>query len=108
MKILKQLFWFGLFFYIFVALFIGLVTINLYSLLKEKVSTNKKNGEIKTEYVVDSASVDTPKKQIIYDTVFIQKPKPKTVENIIKPQTRDTVRDTTKLIIRTNDSTKTP
>ena len=108
MKILKQLFWFGLFFYIFVALFIGLVTVNLYSLLKEKVSTNKKNSEIKTEYVVDSSSVDTPTKQVVHitDTVFIQKLKPS--ENIIKPQTRDTVRDTTKLIIRTNDSTKTP
>lgn len=107
MKILKQLFWFGLLFYIFVGLFIGLVTVNLYSFLKEKISTNKKNNEIKTEYVVDSSSVDIPKKQIIYDTVFVQKPKPKIVENIIKPQTRDSVRDTTKIIIRTNDSTKT-
>lgn len=93
MKIFKQLFWFGLVFYIFVALFIGLVTVNLYSLLTDKISVKKRTTEIKSEYVDD------------YDTVFEEKAKPKPVENNLKIQTRDTVRDTT--VIKTNDSIKT-
>lgn len=107
MKIFKQLFWFGLVFYIFVTLFIVLVTVNLYSLLTDKISVKKRKPEIKSEYVEDFTNVDTQTKKIIYDTVFlVQKPKPKLVENSLKTQTRDSVRDT--IVIKTNDSTKTP
>ena len=105
MKIFKQLFWFGLVFYIFVALFIGLVTVNLYSLLTDKISVKKRTTEIKSEYVDDFRNLDTQTKKVIYDTVFVEKAKPKPVENNLKIQTRDTVRDTT--VIKTNDSTKT-
>lgn len=107
MKIFKQLFWFGLVFYIFVALFIGLVTVNLYSLLTDKISVKKRTTEIKSEYVDDSTNLDTQTKKVIYvyDTVFVEKAKPKPVENNLKIQTRDTVRDTT--VIKTNDSIKT-
>jgi hypothetical protein len=104
MKIFKQLFWFGLVFYIFVALFIGLVTVNLYSLLTDKISVKKRTTEIKSEYVDDFTNLDTQTKKVIYDTVFVEKAKPKPVENNLKIQTRDTVRDTT--VIKTNDSTK--
>ena len=93
MKIFKQLFWFGLVFYIFVALFIGLVTVNLYSLLTDKISVKKRTTEIKSEYVDDFTNLDTQTKKVIYDTVFVEKAKPKPV------------RDTT--VIKTNDSTKT-
>ena len=105
MKIFKQLFWFGLVFYIFVALFIGLVTVNLYSLLTDKISVKERTTEIKSEYVDDFTNSNTQTKKVIYDTVFEEKAKPKPVENNLKIQTRDTVRDTT--VIKTNDSTKT-
>lgn len=103
----KQLFLAGLGIYIFLGFVILLITFNLYSFITGKIIARKGENKSDVEYVLDTVTTNEPRKQIIFDTVFVTEQKPKKVEPIIKSQPRDTVKDTL-TFTKTVDSTKTP